>query len=141
MNSNTLFIPSIAWEEIPGGPFIYQDGQKVDLPAFRIAKYPVTNCQYQTFIDAGGYQEERWWKDLVKPEPEASEWPQPNRPKTHVNWYEAVAFCSAGSFRWLLAHGANRFGLAATAWSHGQHVLFVFRASRSRRGVRDGTAD
>ncbi len=96
LRSETLLIPDIAWVEIPGGPFIYQDGQRLDLPPFRIAKYPVTNCQYQTFIDAGGYDDERWWQDLVKPEPEVSRWPQPNRPKTNLNWYEAVAFC-----RWL----------------------------------------
>ncbi|MBL8484316.1 MAG: SUMF1/EgtB/PvdO family nonheme iron enzyme, partial [Rhodocyclaceae bacterium] len=63
-----------------------------------VARYPVTNIQYQTFIAAGGYADERWWKDLVKPEPQPSRWPQPNRPKTNVDWYEATAFC-----RWLSA--------------------------------------
>jgi formylglycine-generating enzyme required for sulfatase activity len=97
-NPETLLIPDIAWVEIPGGPFIYQAGQRLELAAFRIAKYPVTNRQYQTFVDAGGYEDERWWRDLVRPEPQASRWPQPNRPKTDVDWYEAVAFC-----RWLSA--------------------------------------
>lgn len=101
MNRKTLLIPDIAWVEIPAGPFLYGEGttqRTLELPAFWIAKYPVTNCQYRTFIDAGGYAEERWWRDLVKPQPETSRWPQTNRPKTNMNWYETVAFC-----RWFSA--------------------------------------
>jgi iron(II)-dependent oxidoreductase len=33
----------------------------VDLPAFRIARAPVSNGEWQAFIDAGGYDEPRWW--------------------------------------------------------------------------------
>ncbi|SHG15578.1 iron(II)-dependent oxidoreductase [Jatrophihabitans endophyticus] len=33
----------------------------VDLAAFRIARVPVTNAEYQRFVDAGGYDEPRWW--------------------------------------------------------------------------------
>jgi formylglycine-generating enzyme required for sulfatase activity len=96
-------IPDIAWIEIPAGPFIYQDGERRELPNFWIAKYPITNIQFQTFIDDGGYGEERWWQDLKKPEPQAPRWEQPNRPRTSVDWYEAVAFT-----RWL----STRLGLA-----------------------------
>ena len=92
----TILAPDIDWVEIPAGPFIYQEGETVELPTFSISRYPITNAQYQTFIDADGYDEGRWWQDLVKPEPEASRWPQPNRPRTDVNWHEAVAFT-----RWL----------------------------------------
>ena len=34
---------------------------EVDLPAFRIARTPVTNAEWQRFIDDGGYDEPRWW--------------------------------------------------------------------------------
>jgi len=61
-------------------------------------RYPVTNVQSQTFVDAGGYRDERWWSDVVRPDPEPSRWPQANRPRTNVDWYEAVAFT-----RWLSA--------------------------------------
>ena len=91
-------VPDIAWVEIPGGPFIYQDGETRELPTFWIARYPVINAQFQTFIDDGGYDEPRWWRDLERPEPEAPRWPQPNRPRTNVNWYECLAFT-----RWLNA--------------------------------------
>ena len=106
-----LLIPDIAWVKIPAGPFIYGEGSqqtKLHLDDFWMAKYPITNQQYQTFIDDGGYQDPRWWLDLQKKEPEASQWPQPNRPRTNVDWYEAVAFT-----RWLsavlgLEENANR---------------------------------
>ena len=33
----------------------------VDLPAFRIGRVPVTNAEWQRFIDDGGYTQRRWW--------------------------------------------------------------------------------
>ena len=35
----------------------------VDVPAFWIDAAPVTNAQYAAFIDAGGYDDPRWWSD------------------------------------------------------------------------------
>ncbi len=96
-----LLIPDIVWVKIPTGPFIYGEGNQqttINLDDFWIAKYPITNQQYQTFIDDGGYQDPRWWRDLKKPEPQAPRWPQANRPRTNVYWYEANAFT-----RWLSA--------------------------------------
>ncbi len=93
--ARTILIPDIAWIEIPAGDFIFGQGtdQKTQyLDTFWIGRYPITNSQYRTFIDAGGYEDDRWWADLKKPELQASRWNQPNRPKTNVNWYEAVAF-------------------------------------------------
>jgi formylglycine-generating enzyme required for sulfatase activity len=34
-----------------------------DVPAFHIAKYPLTNEQYAKFVEAGGYDERKWWTD------------------------------------------------------------------------------
>ncbi|MFN0084329.1 MAG: SUMF1/EgtB/PvdO family nonheme iron enzyme, partial [Blastocatellia bacterium] len=34
---------------------------RVTLPAFRIGQFPVTNAEYQCFLDADGYEEPRWW--------------------------------------------------------------------------------
>ena len=87
--------------EIPAGEFIYGEAsakQTLTLDRFFISRYFITNCQYQTFIDAGGYTDERWWQDLKKPEPEESTWKQANRPRETVDWYEALAFT-----RWLSA--------------------------------------
>ena len=60
---------------VPGGEFVLgvdaadepwsldneRPAHVVDLPAFRIARVPVTNAEYQQFIAAGGYAEPRWW--------------------------------------------------------------------------------
>jgi formylglycine-generating enzyme required for sulfatase activity len=92
-------LPDIDWVEIPTGPFRYGEGasqQEIQLERFYISRYPITNRQYQCFIDAGGYEEKRWWQDRRRPQPTKSTWEQPNRPRTDVDWYEAVAFT-----RWL----------------------------------------
>ncbi len=106
-------LPDIDWVEIPAGPFIYGEGKsqkEIELERFQVSRYPITNAQYQAFIDAGGYEKQGWlkkltgvgrtdvdwWQDLKQPEPEKSRWDLPNRPRTNVDWYEAVAFT-----RWL----------------------------------------
>ncbi len=103
-------LPDIEWMEIPGGPFIYQNGETRELPTYWISRYPITNRQFQAFIDAGGYQNQtdlvfktesvlaELWKGLKQPQPAKSTWSQGNRPRTDVDWYEAVAFT-----RWLSA--------------------------------------
>jgi formylglycine-generating enzyme required for sulfatase activity len=80
-------------------------------PAFWLARYPVTNAQYERFIQAGGYEEPRWWskeglkwlknppgyrRDKVK-QPEYWDNPRFNRkgyPVVGVSWYEAEAYCN-----------------------------------------------
>ncbi len=69
------------------------------LPDFTIARYPVTNAQFQCFIEDGGYADGRWWAGLTgHPEPEQGRWNTPNHPRETVSWYEAVAYT-----RWLTA--------------------------------------
>ena len=99
LKKKTILLPDIDWIEIPEGTwtFKYQDKwRNIYLKRFFISRYLVTNSQYQSFIDGRGYEDERWWQDLIKPEPEKPSWPQPNRPREKVDWYEAVAFT-----RWL----------------------------------------
>jgi formylglycine-generating enzyme required for sulfatase activity len=109
-------LPDNDWVEISAGPFICQKGETRELPTFWIGRYPVTNRQFQAFVDGGGYdrggrlltqarrlvglsgRDTDWWQDLKQPKPEKSRWPQANRPRTNVDWYEAVAFT-----RWLTA--------------------------------------
>ncbi len=60
---------------VPGGPFVLgvdavaepfsldneRPAHVVDIPAFRIGRVPVTNAEWQQFIDDGGYRQQRWW--------------------------------------------------------------------------------
>jgi hypothetical protein len=104
-------LPDIDWVEIPAGDFLYGDflyrvaKARGHTDAFRIARYPITNAQYQAFIAAGGYQDQRWWQGLAQhPEgPEAPGWSQLNRPRERVSWYEAMAYCAWLSHQLALA--------------------------------------
>ncbi len=62
---------------VPAGPFVLgvngadepfsldneRPAHLVDLPAFRIGRVPVTNAEWQQFIDAGGYDDPRCWSE------------------------------------------------------------------------------
>jgi len=75
-----------------------------EVPAFQMAKYPITNAQYRLFIDAGGYNQQRWWTAQGWAQRESEKWTQPRywtdakwngaeQPVVGVSWYEAIAFC------------------------------------------------
>ncbi|MDB4922916.1 SUMF1/EgtB/PvdO family nonheme iron enzyme [Mucilaginibacter sp.] len=106
-------VPDIAWIKVPAGQldigndvhcgemgFAWEGMKvKIDTP-FLMAKFPVTNGQFEKFIEMG-YNEERFWTkegfewkaDQQNPlnwKPEAFE--DYNQPVTDVTWYEAYAF-------------------------------------------------
>jgi formylglycine-generating enzyme required for sulfatase activity len=102
------FMPEpFGWCEIPAGSVMLEDvpgggspGGKFDLPTFAISKYPITNLQYEVFLDEG-YANSRWWGFS----PEAEQWRRgvlrskesgtlgDAMPRTKVCWYDAIAFC------------------------------------------------
>ena len=101
---------------IPGGPFPMgsddpaapaweRPQHRVDLPDFRMGRYPVTNRQYTAFI-----------KD-TKAQPAPQGWfnrePPPDRldhPVVCVSWYDALAYCA-----WLSAQTGRRYTLPSEA--------------------------
>ena len=93
-------LPDIEWVRIDDPrPFGYQEGTHPPLPAFAIARHPLTNRQWQAFVDDGGYADLRWWNGLgERPNPRGSHWNEPTAPRETVSWYEAMAYC-----RWLSA--------------------------------------
>jgi TolB-like protein/dienelactone hydrolase len=94
----------------------YQIEPAAFVPAYFIDIHEVTNAKYQSFVDAGGYGESRYWADLDFGETEWSEkvatftdqtsQPGPagwemgrfrpgddQLPVTGVSWFEAAAYC------------------------------------------------
>lgn len=92
-------LPLLEWLAIPAGS-VTLDGIETPfaIQPFKIAKYPVTNAQFEAFIQDQGYKTPLWWDGLAQATgaPRASDWRDPDAPKLEVCWYEAMAFC-----RWL----------------------------------------
>ncbi|MCP5098576.1 MAG: SUMF1/EgtB/PvdO family nonheme iron enzyme [Chloroflexi bacterium] len=93
---------------IADGAFLMGEGRdEIELKAFAIARYPVTNAQYRRFIVDGGYTE-KWrhcwtvegWQESVKrswQEPrywDDVQFNQANQPVAGVSWHEAVAYAN-----------------------------------------------
>lgn len=119
-------LPDIDWVEIPGGEleFIYQEGERRREETFYMARYPVTNRQYQAFLDdAEGYAADRWWLGMTEPDraPVQGAWEEGNSPRESVSWWEAMAYC-----KWL----SERLGYAVTLPTEWQWE----RAARGRDG-------
>jgi hypothetical protein len=55
----------VAYVEVPAGGYPYGDkGEKIEIAVpLRIGRYPVTNGQFQEFIDTGGFREGFWWSE------------------------------------------------------------------------------
>jgi iron(II)-dependent oxidoreductase len=91
-----------------------------DVRAFLIARTPVTNASYLTFVEGGGYERREWWSeegwawkeqyDITRPggwtADLRAEWRlckleplDPRRPVVHVSWFEADAFARAHGAR------------------------------------------
>jgi len=103
-----IFIP------IPDGTYETSTGF-VELTAFEMAKYPVTNGWYRKFIDDNGYKKKRFWSKEGRKWLESEKavnpqywfdhkWNCPNAPVVGVSWYEADAFC-----RWLTHKRQDKF--------------------------------
>jgi very-short-patch-repair endonuclease len=100
-------LPMLEWCDIPAGEVTIVDHGVYRVEAFRMAKYPVTNAQFQVFVDApDGYADPVWWNFSEAARawrekntaPVESHFSDDKLPREMVSWYEAMAFC-----RWLSA--------------------------------------
>lgn len=82
------------WVQIPAGAFLFgEERRKLSLPAFEMARYPVTNQQYKLFLDANpGYPAPAHWKGRSFPVGKG------RHPVVGVSYYNALDFC-----KWLEA--------------------------------------
>jgi iron(II)-dependent oxidoreductase len=111
------------WIDVPSGRFdmgaaaagFAFDNERprhaVELPAFRIARRPVTNGSWMHFCEGGGYERREWWSDegwawkeeydITHPEGWKADGPtdDDHRPVLHVSWFEADAFARAHGAR------------------------------------------
>ncbi len=104
---------------VPGAP-AQLEGRTVVLPDFWLDRYEVTNRQFEAFVDAGGYENQEYWKEPFvdgrrslswseamarlrdktgRPGPadwELGTYPagQDDYPVSGVSWYEAAAYAA-----------------------------------------------
>jgi formylglycine-generating enzyme required for sulfatase activity len=118
---------------VPAGPFTmgdtFGDGDRreqpahvVEVDAFYISKYEVTNAQWRRFRDDPGYDDPKLWPDgRVLPKTQIPYWTQPQNhgggtpdsdeyPVLGVNWDGATAYC-----RWLSAKTGKTYRLPTEA--------------------------
>jgi formylglycine-generating enzyme required for sulfatase activity len=77
---------------------------RVHVPEFHIGQYPVTNRQYQVFVQATGHLAPKHW------EKERMLRRKYNHPVVEVSWHDAVAFCD-----WLSREAEQPFRLPTEA--------------------------
>lgn len=116
-----LKLPLLEWCEVAAGPVRVEVGSNghrqtrhFAVEGFRMSKYPVTNAQYQVFLeDPSGYANPDWWSysghaqswRSANPEPKPSSFKGEERPREMVSWYDAIAFC-----QWL----SKRLGMVVS---------------------------
>lgn len=80
-----------AWVDVPAGEFQFgPEKKRVDLPSFRISKYPVTNRDFERFVSETGYETQGNWappKDGY-----AEDDKDGNKPCVHVTFHDAQAY-------------------------------------------------
>lgn len=113
-NNQHFFSPPTSLIKIPAGNFEMGsnsidalDNERpahiVYLDTYYIDRYPVTCGQYRTFMEAGGYEEPRWWSEagwkwlqtvkVSEPLYWHGDSSKDNHPVCGVSWYEAEAYC------------------------------------------------
>ncbi len=108
--TEAILYPPFEWCYVRGGNVIVENaiqdggttGGTFHVSDFAIAKYPITNAQYERFLkNPNGFSNIEWWefssealqwrKDHKNPKPTAFE--GSNLPRTRISWFDSMAFC------------------------------------------------
>ena len=68
MGTDEKDIPRLV-KEFGGETGDYEDEKPrhtVSLPGFYLGRFPVTNAQFQAFVDVGGYDQPRYWTEAAR---------------------------------------------------------------------------
>jgi ergothioneine biosynthesis protein EgtB len=114
-----------------------RDARTIDLRAFALARYPVTQAQFAAFMADGGYGRRELWSDEGWAWRAAENVERPfhwtrgagDHPVAGVSAHEAEAFC-----RWAGARLPSEF-----EWEHAARGLVVSAQSGNLGGARRGT--
>ena len=104
----TIFIPRgpfLMGSDDPAAPAAERPQHTVDLPDFRIGRYPMTVRQYAAFIK--DCKEQPAPRDWFNREPPAG---RLDHPVTSVSWLDAIAYCD-----WLSQQTGRRYTLPSEA--------------------------
>ena len=135
---------------VPAGVAIFGPREAVEVAAFWLDRFEVTNRQYQAFVDAGGYEEPRYWATAIEASGGELSWkelmavlrdstgrPGPatwalgrypddaaDQPVGGVTWYEAAAYAEfAGKSLPTVYHWRR-----AAPWNPSGDELFLANA-------------
>jgi formylglycine-generating enzyme required for sulfatase activity len=102
---------------VPAGPFLMGSSDsdnkaldeekpqyEVNLSEYRIGKYPITNAEYQFFLEQSDHQAPQDW------EGENFALEKGYHPVTYISWHDAVAYCA-----WLTAETGRNYRLPTEA--------------------------
>jgi formylglycine-generating enzyme required for sulfatase activity len=108
--TESILHPPFEWCYVEGGNVILENatqeggtkGGTFHVSDFAIAKYPITNAQYERFLkNANGFSNTLWWeysseaiqwrKDHKNPKPTAFN--GSDLPRTRASWFDSMAFC------------------------------------------------
>jgi iron(II)-dependent oxidoreductase len=63
----------------------------VSVDSFFLSRYPVTNRQYERFLESTGHEKPYDWEE--------GQFSNPDQPVVNVSWYDAVAYCKWAGMR------------------------------------------